>query len=1190
MVVMPVSGRVTFWETISCAATIDLMRQQRHGVEHTIYGMSSGERVIQIAPAESAGFVLAMSSGRLAHMMVRDSHGRPSLSVQFLSTSLGASHGLFRSLRHVLSQSTGRGEIAAVRSERTNQVGERNVVAATAKGKLVAWKFHRGGRYDTLAEEDVRESVIDAVREIDYTVSEYPAESFEVLDLAHVPRDLESKYHEMSQLAYFPEPTDTTVQHVVLLVSLTKRYNSRYALVEVLLRHGMTRIGMVRPISCYTNPVSSKQSVDSIRPRIHLPRPALVAFVVFDRAAVVASIAIPPLSPDSQLQEDAHIAPNMFEDVVDLRDDNTLEIVGSGFEEPTAPSAHDDSRSHRHRTKNPTAILMVRGAGILRVATTDVDKFGSETAPVLTAKSKLEQAVFYSVRTDNPLLFDGRRDAQLFTHEEVSEAAVQLSQEILSSTNPHIGTLPVSLEENLKSRGQALERLIRYLVATKARMDRRTRWTLLWNAERMAVSLTLWKKQEMFIAQRPPADKKTLINEIVEYIHEDQKSNPNLNAGEVDRVRHWFINDVHRLDIFVAWAYEVIKHMYKGQTLDDIKLSHLIQEAVAVNVVALKGGIDFRLKHLGLYGLASEQLEHGVLKDYTDLPEPWTGSYFVSNNAKRLLELCNQWLQQYHPPKKDRSGRHPSAAVVSAIVSNLPALTDHYLLSILEHSRWASISSDAKRLQWAHACSDAYMSCRYSKVLALEALDLWEDAMTIAEKHESWSALADVLIVRIGALNDKSQAPGVGASAERQLVDEANALEEKLKSYFNKYGQDFAFAAYDVMLAKNGVGGVLDYSGDEHNFKTEYLRSKPELSKISWINDVQEEKDISHAATTLVDLGLSREQQVWSKKIELSLGKLALLAEEEPAPVQHNRFTPATEVTTQRNGEKLDKVNRELEVIRIQDRVYAEVYSTVQAAIDEVAELELAMEAHAPDVPKKYKVLHQLIESGFRRLLRHEALDPLSLIDILTLSRFGDSAAGTDSERFFLALSVAHFGLRGEAFKAARRLIWRRCYVQDDWVKINDTQRKADVEVAEVIEGTVLYNTCVPCFGHCKSYPYSNPRQSTRELALIFDATDNGIEEHFKPLPPSECLGVYAEEPDSRFRDMDKGFREKLVEAMRWEDTQLKKFIDRCRLEEWARSTDAAARRAVDGIVDRMIEETLEVGGAVEGQEEPEIM
>lgn len=109
-------------------------------------------------------------------------------------------------------------------------------------------------------------------------------------------------------------------------------------------------------------------------------------------------------------------------------------------------------------------------------------------------------------------------------------------------------------------------------------------------------------------------------------------------------------------------------------------------------------------------------------------------------------------------------------------------------------------------------------------------------------------------------------------------------------------------------------------------------------------------------------------------------------------------------------------------------------------------------------------------------------------------------------------------------------------------------------------------------------------------MTLTFDATDNGIEEHFKPLPPSECLGAYTDEPDSRFRDMDKGFREKLVEAMRWEDAQLGKFIDKYRLEEWARSTDAAARRAVDGMVDRMIEETLEVGAAVEREGEPEIM
>ncbi|SPN97343.1 related to NUP133 Nuclear pore protein [Cephalotrichum gorgonifer] len=1154
VVVMPVSGRITFWETISCAATIDLMRQQRHGVEHTIYGMSSGERVVQITPAESAGYILAMSSGRLAHMMVRDSHGRPSISVQFLSTSLGVSHvGIFGSIRHVLSHSTGRGEIAAVRSEPTSQVGERNVVAATAKGKLVAWKFHRGGRYDTLAEVDVRDSVIDAIRDADQAAAEFPADSFELLDFTYVPKGLESKYHEMSRLTDAAEPTDSTVQHLVLLVSLTKRFNSRYVLVEAVIAPGATKIGMVRPISCYTTPVSSKSSSDSIRPRIHLPRPALVAFVVFDRAAVIASIAIPPLSPDSQLQEDAHLAPDVFEDVIDLRDDDALEIVGSGFEEPSAPSAHEDSRSHRYKAKNPTAVLMVRGVGILRLATTDIDRFGSDTAPKVTAKSKLEQAVFYSVKTDNPLLFDGRRDAKLFTHEEMSAAALELSHEILGSTNPHVSTLPVSLEDNLKSRSLALERLIRYLAATHVRIDRRTRWTLLWNAEKMAVSSALWKKQEIFTAQRPAEEKKTLITEIVEYIHEDQKSNPDVSAGQVDRVRHWFINDISRLELFVAWAYQVIKHMYKGQTLDDFKLSHLMQEAVTINVVALTGGLNFREKNIELYGLKDEALEHGVLEDYTDLPEPWTGSHWVSNNSKRLLELCNQWIQQYYPPRKDHpSSRRPSAAVITSIVNKMAALTDHCLLSILEQSRWASITNDAKQLQWAHACSEAYLTSRHDKILALEALELWTDAMAIAEKHKSWSALADVLITHVKGLGERSLDPSLSVAAVDKLLDEVDALKEKLKSYFAKYGQDFAFAAYDVMLAKDGVAGVLDYPGDDHGFKTKYLRSKPELAKISWINDVQQEKDISHAAGTLLDLGLWREQQAWSKKIELSLGKLALLASEDDVPSEPTR------ASSERSGKQLDQINKELEVIRVQDMVFSEILQTVSTALDEAAELELAMEAHAPDVPKKHKVLQQVVENGMRLLLKHEALDPLTLIDILTLANLGDSYTG--NHRFFLALTVAHNGLRGQEYKAARRLIWRRCYIADDWATINDTQRRGDMEVAELIGNAVLFRTSVANFGHYQD-----------------------LEEHFKPLAPSDCLGVYTDEPDRRFKDMDKAFREKLVEAMKWEDSQLKKNIDKYRLEEWASTTDAEARLAVNGVVDNAIAESLAiVGGGVE--------
>lgn len=60
---------------------------------------------------------------------------------------------------------------------------------------------------------------------------------------------------------------------------------------------------------------------------------------------------------------------------------------------------------------------------------------------------------------------------------------------------------------------------------------------------------------------------------------------------------------------------------------------------------------------------------------------------------------------------------------------------------------------------------------------------------------------------------------------------------------------------------------------------------------------------------------------------------------------------------------------------------------------------------------------------------------------------------------------------------------------------------------------------------------------------------------------------------------MDKAWRERLVEAMRWEDATLRKYIDRCRLEEWAKTTDEAAKEAVDGFMDQVIAERMDVGG-----------
>ncbi len=61
---------------------------------------------------------------------------------------------------------------------------------------------------------------------------------------------------------------------------------------------------------------------------------------------------------------------------------------------------------------------------------------------------------------------------------------------------------------------------------------------------RWLTATQFWLQHEQFIADRADTkgtEKKSMISEIVEYNHEDQKKNPNRAVGEVDRVRHWFI-------------------------------------------------------------------------------------------------------------------------------------------------------------------------------------------------------------------------------------------------------------------------------------------------------------------------------------------------------------------------------------------------------------------------------------------------------------------------------------------------------------------------------------------------------------------------------------------------------------------------------------------------------------------------
>ena len=72
---------------------------------------------------------------------------------------------------------------------------------------------------------------------------------------------------------------------------------------------------------------------------------------------------------------------------------------------------------------------------------------------------------------------------------------------------------------------------------------------------------------------------------------------------------------------------------------------------------------------------------------------------------------------------------------------------------------------------------------------------------------------------------------------------------------------------------------------------------------------------------------------------------------------------------------------------------------------------------------------------------------------------------------------------------------------------------------------------------------------------------------------PSEAVGVFTETLDQRFEKLEKGYCERYLEAMRWEDSNLRKHIEKHRLEQWARDTQRLAEDTVDQQYDQQTEE-----------------
>jgi nuclear pore complex protein Nup133 len=988
VVVSAVSGNVTYWQNIDTAESLTLFNQQNTAVNGNLGSLSGGETVIHLASADHAGFIVTLSSGRIAQMSLTDDQGKPSISAHFLrSTEAASTGGLFGSLKNVLGVGPWKRDIVSVRIRPLPARREIQAIAATETGQVYTWHLAWSGQPTFRGAFDFRQFLQNELAAL------LGENNISLLDMVITPA---------SSVA------DAPLQ-LILLVQAGPASSPSYAMAQVTM-DGQENARLDGLISIKTvSPASPATS----RPRLLLPKPGHTAFIIFEKEVIVASVS--RLDP--------------FQDAIRLRSDKHVTIEG-GCEEDVIDSKGTSS-----------CTIFVKGHGLARISATPTHVSHS------SIKTKIEQAIFYGTMSDNILDFS-RQSHDRYDPEETEAAALLISDEIMRSTSRFIPPLTSSMEAHLQNRIKAIRALILHMRSDYPPASKSTSWKLMMDAERLAAAQAIWAGNE------DRASKSILLPTVIQAYNRQNPKELSSDA-HADPMRSWFVHQVGSIDklrnqILIA----IIKLNQDGKTKG---LMRFVSEANDILFDIHDTVFKFRTDNVEVYGLDSTLFSEGVLEEgYEDLTEPWTSQYEVFNALNTFIDISRDLAIDAF--SENSNSNDSDVAIVEKVVNENVHIVDILCLCYRERVAYTKAHNNQSGPGYSQSLGESFVMARSHHLRALNRIGQSAAGISIAEKFKDMETLVQLVVNESQFMSTILNDPAVVSHERDETQVKMDKLQAKVEGYFQKFGDAWANAFFDSHLSNYHSYGLLKEAEHFKEPLTRYLRAEKARGRLSWINDVLQEGNFKEASTALTNLAQEQEVKFWNKKVELSLAKLASLADAEESGSKG----------------KQQGLDGDLTVVNTQDAVRQHLQYILYAAVDTEAEVQLACDAYAMYLKLKTLALYGLLEASLEHMLRNEALSVEELIDILTLmdiKESEDSEANIIGKQFLMALQVLEASksrMEEARFETNLRMIWKRCYLQDDWEFINNTKRRTDKLISKHIRETFACQTVMHGLEQCK--------------------------------------------------------------------------------------------------------------------------